>query len=84
MRPCKLQNRLITFLAISLLTASPLLVVETTLMASSLGDLLDAKKPVPFEAVRDILLAIGGALDKAHSLGIVHGGILPEKIFTKI
>ena len=27
MRPCKLQNRLITFLAISLLTASPLLVV---------------------------------------------------------
>ena len=60
----------------------PLLVVETTLMAGSLGDFLDAKKPVPFEKVRDILLAVGPALDKAHSLGIVHGGILPEKIFV--
>jgi serine/threonine protein kinase len=60
----------------------PLLVVETTLMASSLGDLLDAKKPVPYETVRDILIAIGSVLDKAHSLGIVHGGILPEKIFV--
>lgn len=60
----------------------PLLVVETTLMASSLGDLLDTNKPVPFETVRDILLAIGPVLDKAHSMGIVHGGILPEKIFV--
>jgi serine/threonine protein kinase len=60
----------------------PLLVVETTLMAGSLGDSLDAKKPIPFEKVRDMLLAIGPALDKAHSLGIVHGGILPEKIFV--
>jgi len=60
----------------------PLLVVETTLMAGSLGDSLDAKKPVPFEKVRDMLLAVGPALDKAHSLGIVHGGILPEKIFV--
>jgi serine/threonine protein kinase len=60
----------------------PLLVVETTLMASSLGDLLDTNKPVPFETVRDILLAIGAVLDSAHSLGIVHGGILPEKIFV--
>ena len=60
----------------------PLLVVETTLMAGSLGDSLDANKPIPFEKVRDMLLAIGPALDKAHSLGIVHGGILPEKIFV--
>ena len=60
----------------------PLLVVETTLMASSLGDLLDTKKPVPYETVRDILLAIGSVLDRAHSIGIVHGGILPEKIFV--
>jgi serine/threonine protein kinase len=60
----------------------PLLVVETSFMASSLGDPLDAKKPVPFEAVRDMLLAIGPVLDKAHSIGIVHGGIIPEKIFA--
>jgi len=60
----------------------PLLVVETTLMASSLGELLDANAPVPFEKVRDILLTIGSVLDKAHSVGIVHGGILPEKIFV--
>jgi hypothetical protein len=60
----------------------PLLVVETTLMASSLGDLLDNNVPVPFEKVRDILLTIGAVLDKAHSVGIVHGGILPEKIFV--
>jgi serine/threonine protein kinase len=60
----------------------PLLVVETAFMASSLGDLLDAKKPIAFETVRDILLAIGPVLDKAHSVGIVHGGILPEKIFV--
>jgi serine/threonine protein kinase len=59
----------------------PLLVVETTLMTSSLGDLLDAKKPVPFETVRDMLLAVGAVLDTAHSIGIVNGGILPEKIF---
>lgn len=60
----------------------PLLVVETALMASSLGDLLDTRVPVPFEKVRDILLAVGAVLDKAHSLGIVHGGLLPEKIFV--
>jgi serine/threonine protein kinase len=60
----------------------PLLVVETTFMARSLGDLLDAKQPVPYETVRDMLLAIGPVLDKAHSIGIVHGGILPEKIFV--
>lgn len=60
----------------------PLLAVETTFMAGSLGDVLDAKKPVPFEQVRDMLLAIGEVLDKAHSVGIVHGGILPEKIFV--
>jgi serine/threonine protein kinase len=60
----------------------PLLVVETTYMANSLGDWLDAKKPIQFETVRDMLLAIGPVLDKAHSVGIVHGGILPEKIFV--
>ena len=60
----------------------PLLVVETTYMARSLGDLLDAKHPVAYETVRDMLLAIGPVLDKAHSIGIVHGGILPEKIFV--
>ena len=59
----------------------PLLAVETTLMRSSLGDLLDAKAPVPFDTVCKILTVIASALDKAHSLGIVHGGILPEKIF---
>jgi serine/threonine protein kinase len=59
----------------------PLVVVETTFMATSLGDLLDAKTPVPFEKVRDILLVIAAVLDKAHSVGVVHGGILPEKIF---
>jgi serine/threonine protein kinase len=60
----------------------PLLAVETTLMRSSLGDLLDSGKPVPFDTVCKILTVIASALDKAHSLGIVHGGILPEKIFV--
>jgi len=59
----------------------PLLVAESPLMSSSLGSLLDTRKPTPYETVRGILDVIGAALDTAHTVGVVHGGILPEKIF---
>lgn len=61
--------------------SEPLLVVETPLMKGNLGSWLDAKQPQPYEKVRAVLDAIGAALDTAHLAGIVHGGILPEKIF---
>ena len=59
----------------------PLLAVETPLMSTTLGSLLDSKTPAPYERVRGILDVIGAALDSAHTVGVVHGGILPEKIF---
>ena len=59
----------------------PLLVAESPLMSSTLGSLLDSRKPTPYETVRGILDVIGAALDSAHTVGVVHGGILPEKIF---
>src|SRR5512146_776172 len=59
----------------------PLLAVETPLMSTTLGSLLDSKTPAPYERVRGILDVIGAALDTAHTVGVVHGGILPEKIF---
>lgn len=59
----------------------PLLVVETPLMSGNLGSWLDSKQPQSYEKVRGVLDAIGSALDTAHTAGIVHGGILPEKIF---
>jgi serine/threonine protein kinase len=60
----------------------PMLAVETALMASSLGDTLDAQMPMAFDKVCEVLTVIGAALDKAHSIRVVHGGILPEKIFV--
>ena len=59
----------------------PLLVAETPLMKETLGAWLDGKQPQSYEKVRGVLDAIGAALDTAHTAGIVHGGILPEKIF---
>ena len=59
----------------------PLLVVETPLMKGNLGSLLDNKQPQSYEKVRGMLDVIGAVLDTAHIAGIVHGGILPEKIF---
>ena len=59
----------------------PLLVVETPLMKGNLGSLLDARQPQSYEKVRGMLDVIGAVLDTAHTAGIVHGGILPEKIF---
>src|SRR5512135_2840963 len=50
-------------------------------MKGNLGSWLDARQPQPYEKVRGLLDVIGAALDTAHIAGIVHGGLLPEKIF---
>lgn len=59
----------------------PLVAVEMPLVeGGTLGDLIDSGKPVPYPRVVEIIRAVGGALDEAHSRGIIHGALRPEKI----
>jgi serine/threonine protein kinase len=61
--------------------APPLVAVEMPLVESgTLGDLIDAGAPVPYQRVVEIVRAIGGALDEAHERGVIHGALRPEKI----
>jgi serine/threonine protein kinase len=58
-----------------------MLVVEMPLAAGgTLADLLAQYGPVPFPNVLEILRAVAGALDQAHAVGIIHGGLQPSKI----
>lgn len=49
-------------------------------LGGSLGDLIDARKPVPYSRVLEILTAVASALEQAHAAGIAHGALSPEKI----
>ena len=46
----------------------------------TVANLLDARTPVPYTRAVDIIRAAASALGQAHSAGIVHGALSPEKI----
>jgi len=57
-----------------------MLVVEMPLAAGTADDLIELGKPVPFERVVEMVIAVASALDQAHAEGIVHGGLHPAKL----
>jgi serine/threonine protein kinase len=59
----------------------PMLVVEMPLATGgTLEDLLASGKPTPYQQVLEIVRGVAGALDQAHGVGIIHGGLRPVKI----
>ena len=61
--------------------APPLVAVEMPLVeGGTLGDLIDAGSPVPYQRVVEIVRGIGSALDEAHERGVIHGALRPEKV----
>ena len=57
------------------------LVIEMPLAAGGTAlHLLNARTPVPYARVLDIVRAVAGPLDQAHAAGIIHGALSPEKI----
>jgi len=70
-------------LAVRTLDAEPLIAAEMPLaVGGTLGEALDAREPLPFAQVLDVMRAAAGALDEAHAIGIIHGALRPEKILV--
>jgi serine/threonine protein kinase len=58
-----------------------MVVVEMPLASGgTVDDLLNTRTPVPYARTLDIVRAVASALEQAHSKGIVHGALAPEKI----